>query len=356
MARWILCAMLLGCVGSLQAQPKKDPAAPPPASETPKPATPAVPPKPVKPDGPPEFELRFTDDSVVRAAFLDPVVVVRTKYGKLSVPITEIRRIDLGFRYPDGLEAKVTAAIEDLGASDFKQREAAEKALVEFRDMAIPALRRATKSPDKEVIRRAETLLKAILDKSPDERREPKDYDVIETVESTFQGQIETVAIKAKTKYFGEAPLKLAELRGFRAVGVESNEVIPFDVAKYGRPNDQTWMETTVEVQPGRPLEITATGQIDLWPQQGGQYIVGPNGQPQHGTGTPIVSPTGRSYQYLSGTLIGRIGKTGEPFVIGLSYKTARITTGGVLYLKMASPPWGNPASGQYKVTAKSGN
>jgi hypothetical protein len=310
---------------------------------------------PPKPPGPPEFEIRFADDSTVRANLLDPAVVVTTKYGKLTIPISEIRRIELGFRFPEGVEAKVTAAVNDLGAADFAVREAAEKTLLELKEFALPAVRKAAKSPDKEVVKRAESLLAQFKEKLPDDRKEPKEYDTVETGEFTFQGKVETVALKARTKYFAESSLKIAELRGVRMAGVDSSDAIVIDASKYGRPNDQTWLETNIELTAGKPLEITVTGTIDLWPQQGGQYVVGPNGQPQQGS-VQIISPSGRAYQYSSGTLIGRVGPQGEPFVVGASFKSARINSSGKLYFKIAGSPWGNPSSGSYKATVKAGN
>ena len=321
-------------------EPAKKPDAPP--------ATPPAPP------GPPEFEITFADQSTVRANLLDATVVVATKYGKLTIPIAEIKRIELGFRCPDGIEAKISAAINDLGANDFPVREAAEKTLFELKSYAGPAVRKATKSPDKEVAKRAEGLAKRIADAVPHDRPEPKEFDTIETGEFTFQGTLETPAVRVKTKYFADSSLKVAELRDVKAVGHESSDSILVDAAKYGRSNDQTWLETSVEVVAGKLLELTASGQIDLWPQQGGQYFVQANGVPQHGS-VQIVSPNGRGYAFVSGTLLGKIGANGEPFVVGTNYKATRPALSGKLYLKIAGSPWGNVSAGSYKVTAKTG-
>ena len=311
---------------------------------------------PAKPSGPPEFEIRFADESSVRAILLDASVVVATKYGKLTIPVSEIRRIEMGFRYPDGVEAKVNAAISDLGAAEFPKREAAEKTLMELKEFALPAVKRATKSTDKEVSKRADGLLKLIKEKIPEDRQDAKEADTIETGEFTFQGKVETVALKAKTKYFAETPLKIAELRGLRMAGFENNESITVEAAKYGLPNNNVWMETSVEITAGRPFETTASGQVDQLPQQGnaGQYLTQPNGQPQYGN-VQVMSPNGRAYQFSSGTLLGRIGPNGEPFVLGNSYKSARMAQSGKLYLKIAGSQWGCPTTGSYKVTVKSG-
>jgi hypothetical protein len=332
--------------------PKQDPKKDPPRID----ATPDhPPPKPAAPPGPPEFEITFADQSAVRAHLLDATVLVATKYGKLTIPIRDIKRIELGFRYPDGVEAKIGAAVNDLGANDFPVREAAEKTLLDLKAYAGPAVLKAMKSPDKEVAKRADGLAKRIAESASADRPEPKEFDTIETGEFTFQGKLETVVIRVKTKYFAESPLKIAELRAVKVVGHENTDTIAVDAAKYGRNNDhQTWLETTVEVVAGKPLDVTASGQIDLWPQQGGQYFVQPNGVPQHGS-VQLISASNRGYQFVSGTLLGKIGPTGEPFVVGSNYKAARATQQGKLYLKIAGSPWGNVSQGSYQVKVKTG-
>lgn len=312
----------------------------------------AVPAKPALP----EFELRFVDESIVRATLLDPSIRVATRYGKLTIPVADVRKIELGFRYPAGVEATLTQAVADLASPDFKTREQATAKLLAAKEYAGPLLQKAVKSKDAETVKRAEELIKSIKEKLPEERQDLKGYDTIETTEFTFQGILETTSLKAKTKYFAETDLKVVELRGLRSQGVEATDSIALDVGQYGRPNDQNWMATKFEIVAGRPLEISVSGTIDLWPQQGGQYVVGPNGQPQHGTGTPIMSQSGRGYGYASGTVVGKIGPTGEPFLIGAGQKIPRAAASGKLYLKMASPPWGNAPSGSYKVTIKSGS
>src|SRR5437763_16364484 len=44
------------------------------------------------------IEVRFADGSVVKMALLESKVEIATRYGKLSVPVEDIRRIEFGFR------------------------------------------------------------------------------------------------------------------------------------------------------------------------------------------------------------------------------------------------------------------
>ena len=183
----------------------------------------------------------FADGSSLPVFLPDGKIAIATKYGKLAVPISEIVRIELGFRYPEGMEAKILAAIEDLGASDFKLRDTAQKYLESRGEVAMPALRKAAKGSNPESVRRAEEVLVKLQGSLPKDQREAPEYDVIVTENSSIRGTIETNAIKANTKFFGETTLKLADLRTLR------NKVLDPDKpatatpgAKYGPgPADQ---------------------------------------------------------------------------------------------------------------------
>jgi hypothetical protein len=298
-----------------------------------------------KPDGP-VFEIRLADDTLLKVVLLDGALPVATKYGKLTVPAADIRRLDFGFRYPDGMEEKIEKAIGELGAPEFRDREAAEQALAACGHYAIPALRRAVKSENPEVVRRAGSVLKAVESKLGPEKAELRDYDIVETTEFTAKGRIELGVLKVRTKYFGEATVRLTDIRAFRSVGTANNAEFNLDAALYAKVNQSQWLETAIEVTAGQQLEVTASGQIDLWPQGPGQYMTGPGGQgggglAPPGAGVPRVG--------VAGQIIARIGPSGNPFVVGASFK-GKVSESGKLYLRIHPSPWNNDSAGSYKV------
>jgi hypothetical protein len=319
----------------------------------------------------PLFEAQFVDGSVVMVSANEANVAINTKYGKLTVPLSEVKKIGLGFRYPDGLETQVQAAIKDLGATDYKTREEAQKLLIGFGEYSIPLVKTGLKDPSPEVAERCGQILKKLADKVPAEKMDPREADVIVTEELTIRGKIETTGFKVKNKYFGEAVVKLVDLREFRPVGGRMEGNFRLDSAKYAKQGWAAWYDTGIEVSKDQPLEITCTGRIDQWSQTPGQYMSGPNG-----TGSQVAGPGGAGVHqgrgrlggpgplgtggpevmaYQSGAVYGKVGANGLIFRIGESYKQAGAPATGKLYLIIAPSNWGNDSVGEYQVKVKSG-
>ncbi len=315
--------------------------------------------------GPPEFEVVMADGSTFRVKPKESSVAVETKYGKLAVPYGEIRRIEFGFRYPAGVEAKVAAAAGNLGAADFRSREAAEKELLGLGEYAVPAVKRAAASPDAEVVRRAEALLAKLKEKLPPEKLDARGTDQIATDEFTARGRIEAAAVPVLTRYFGESVLQLAEVREFRSVGKNSEKTVTVPADKYARLAGTAWLDSGVDVSADTPLEVTATGKVDQWPQEPGVYMTGPQGGSGQQPGFPggaqvqlrgaVVNGMLRPRFVPSGALLGRVGPTGEVFALGAKYSQPKAPATGRLFLMIAPSHWGNDdCTGEYKVTIKS--
>ena len=158
----------------------------------------------------------FADSSNVPLFLPESKITIATKYGKLVVPLSEIVRIELGFRYPEGMEKKIATATEELGNADYARREAAQKQLTAWGELALPTLKKAMKTGNAEAASRAEAIVNKLLASVPRDHRETPEQDTIITEESTICGTLETTVIKANTKFFGATDLKLADLRLLR--------------------------------------------------------------------------------------------------------------------------------------------
>lgn len=306
-------------------------------------------------------EARFADGSLMKLTLLHESIEVATRYGKLNVPVGDIRRIEFGLRVPEATARRIDAAIARLSSEDFKQREAATKELVTLRELAYPAVLKASRTPDLEAARRAKDVLKAMAEKVPAERLRLKPHDTIVTADFTIAGQIEVAAFKARTPYFGEAQLRLAELRTMRWLANEHEVRVAVDGAKYGLVQE-AWLDTGVDVGAETDLAIVASGTIDLYPiaPEVGVYLASPDGWSGGGGGGGFVvrggvaRGGGAAMVGLPGALIGRVGERGKPFVVGSKFDGV-MKEEGRLYLRIVHSPWNNAPSGSYDVRINSG-
>lgn len=168
-----------------------------------------------------QVEVRFTDQSVLKLSLREETIDFKTEYGKLSIPVSDIKRIEFGLRIPDDVQKRIDAAIADLGNPQFRRREAAGAILLGLREKAYAAVVKATKSTDMEIASRADELVKKFKDTVPAEILQLKDHDVIQTDSSKISGRIEAASLRANTLQFGEVQLRLADVHTLALKGAE---------------------------------------------------------------------------------------------------------------------------------------
>lgn len=288
-----------------------------------------------------QAEVRLTDGSVVRMTVLQESLEVQTKYGKLTVPVGDIRRIDFGLHLPEGVEERVARAVQRIGSDAYRQREDAARELVGLGAFAYPSLTRLARSSDLEVSQRAQAVLKRITETCSEEKLQVRPDDVIQTVEFPITGRIVTPAIKVRSAHFGELALKLPDLRSIHLRDGSGETEVVVDAAKYGSASDQ-WLDSGVRADPNLRLVLTSDGQVDLWPQGPGQYLTGPKG----------YTTPGKGGAHMAGALLGKVGPAGKVFVVGDRYEGTPAEEGR-LYFHIVPSPWNNASSGTYKVKVR---
>jgi hypothetical protein len=221
-----------------------------------------------------EVEVLFANGSLVRMTMVQDKIDIDTLYGKLSVPLQDIRRIEFGLHAPAGMAKKVETAVKQLGSGDFKERAAAVRTLVELGAHAYPALVKSAESPDPEVAKRAADALTRMKAKVPAKELVLGEDDRVVTAKFVIVGRIVTSTIKARTEYFGETRLSLHQLRQLRVLAEPRNATTTIDAGKYAAANE--WLDTSFIVDGASILTITATGQVDLRPQEPGTVVSTP--------------------------------------------------------------------------------
>jgi len=304
-------------------------------------------------------EVRWTSGSIVVMTLLQDQIEVATDYGKLNVPAKDIRSIEFGVRTSDEERRKIEDAIRRLSNNAFNDRESASRELVAFGPKAFVRVQRAASDETLEAAKRAETVLSTIRERHPARLLRGQEDDVVRTTKFSIVGRVTTPIIKAKAEDFGELELRPDRLLAIRSLTADAKKEVVIDAATYGGQGDPKWLDTGVRCDPLIGLKVSATGQVDLWPQQPGQYMSSPDGQGGGWGGGMAMgnfrggrrgAPTGSG-----GELVGRIGENGAPFVIGSRF-TKTPKSAGKLYLQIVPSPWGNPSTGEYRVSVSLGN
>jgi len=283
-------------------------------------------------------DILVADGSNLKMSVLQESIEVLTKYGKLTIPTEDIRRIDMGLHLPPGMDVQIENAIRNLGSEAFKQREDASKDLLQAGHWALAALQKASNSPELEVAKRAQSLILRIAERTPPEILKIRADDVVQTRDFPVVGRIASPTIKVSSPLFGEQLLKLSDLRHIHFRGQRGDAEIAIEASKYGSSLDQ-WFDTTIVVDPQLRMTITAEGNVDLWPQTPGQYIAQPRG----------FNTPGKGGSFLAGALVGKVGETGRVFLVGERYE-GNATEEGKLYLQIIPSPWNNASTGTFRV------
>ena len=300
-----------------------------------------------------EVEVRFVNGSTVFMTILQEPIEVQTEFGKLTVPARAIRAIEFGLHLPEGVKEKIDGLIKQLGSKNYRQRDTAVRELAALGAYAYPALQRAAKDKEQpEAAQRAQAAIQIIERKVPARQLRLKEDDVVRTTKFPVIGRILNTSIKARAEYFGEVSLKPYQLYQIRCLQGAGELEVVVDAARYGSAHRQ-WLDTGMLVDPQLDMVITATGQVDLWPQGPGQYMSAPSGS-RNGGGPLLGGVVVNGVPVNPGILVGRVGEDGPAFIVGDRY-SGRPSRAGRLYLHIIPSGWNNASTGNYRVRITTG-
>tara|TARA_B100000809_G_scaffold164656_1_gene162015 strand:+ start:365 stop:1390 length:1026 start_codon:yes stop_codon:yes gene_type:complete len=327
--RLVVISILWGAAG-LSAQEKGAPQAKP-AEKT------ALP--------PPIFFLR--DGSRITGVPGFDSLQIKTRYGVLKVPSSDLVRLRLTLRIEDDPDELIELEIQRLGGPEFEEREAAMDALRKFGSRALPYLEKLTRSDDEELRNRCSLLIGEIKSRAKESNKHGDEFpalvggsDEIITKRFKIRGSIQDSSFKIKSRY-GILDIKIADILGvdFRSTGniqetvaISGKQVVPAN-----------WADTKLFVAPGTTLRIRASGNLLV---KNYNLNSGPQGT------TRYTGNTYKNFPMLS--LVGKIGRKGTPFLIGANYKTITRAE-GTLQLGVIPFRMNYTATGAYKVRVTTG-
>lgn len=276
--------------------------------------------------------VRLHDGSLLKVQVVQEALEVDTRYGKLTIPVGELRHVEIGSHFPEGQEEVVQAHLKALGAENPKTRESATKGVLAAGTAAFPLVVPLAGATDLEVKARAAKILRVMQETYPAERLKSSRDDVIEAEGLRVTGKIAGTGLKVRSATLGEMTCAFASMVDLRIQATGNGEIV-LDAAR------DDWRDTGLTLDRTSRLTITASGQVDLWPQGAGQYVANPKG----------YTTPGKGGMFPAGALIGRLGE-GKAFMVGERYEG---TPGaGRLYLQIVGSPWNNPSAGTYSAKA----
>jgi len=285
--------------------------------------------------GPKDVEVVLRDGSRIRGEISGfESVALKTRYGTLTIPIAEIHAITHGKRGSD--KNAVATALKDLTGDDAIASAKAAKVLQDMGSGAVDALFDARAKASGSARARIDAVLKTVLaSAAPAE----DSRDSVSAAKFSGSGTIDLGEFKLASK-FGDLKLNYDNVERIRWLAAGGEATVKLEATDGMRD----WTDTGMEVLKGDTVQISATGQINVFSTQS----------------SPDGSNNLNNRQFLGGALIGRFGEDGEPFLIG-SEKRLTASTSGKLYLRIYLNDDLLPraevaqATGSYTVHATSG-
>jgi len=297
-------------------------------------AEPAPAPEPAEPAAPVRHEVRLRSGTRL-VGKLDPARwSVKTAFGLLSIPATDIRGVRFGRRSAPERAARVDAWIDHLTAASPDVRRRARAGLMANGPFAAGALKRGAKDHAEPDVRK---LCGEILEElALDEEQLVPEQDRVETNAFDLVGRIEVESIKVTVAELGGITVRRRDVVEIRRAGSVRVRKVSVD-GSHLWPNN--WLDTKIKFEKGAPLELTAEGTI-TFPNWGNRTFT-PNGDPRFGNinGMPM------------GALAARVGK-GQIFLAGTNY-SGKAPASGTLQLCLVFNAQGQPHHGSFTVKVK---
>lgn len=264
------------------------------------------------PLGPRQVRLHLWDGSIVMGDVSMDSIHIETRFGKLEVPIANIQEFRPGLNSVPEINDAIVSLVEKLGDREFQVRESARLSLAAMGPMIRNRLREFADEGSAERKKHLATLNEEFAQMVEDGSEngetieQPLDLeDTVTTGEFTIVGRIVEKQFQLSTRY-GQLNLDLQHIKRADRVWEQSKDAVRKAVDIAGDQFFQkTPMATRILVKAGDKVSIRASGTV-AWVSWG-NISSGPDGIAQQGEWNGAQC----------GTLMARVGKTGEYVKIG---------------------------------------
>ena len=263
--------------------------------------------------GPTEIRLTMQDGTIITGEMDRPSLVVNTDFGQLDVPISRIKQLRPGLLSNPALNDEIQGLINTLGGDNFEQREEAHKSLERYGHLIYHVLTSAGDGENAEQKRHLDELRQRcseMMDQGDafgEAAIEPAwiEYDTVVTDTFEIVGRVDLSNFQVESRY-GQLNVAFADVklvdRMFgqkeainRRMTVEGTAIAGF-----------SYKSSRIRVARGDRVTISADGQVVMSPW-GSNAMTTPDGNQGYGM----------YKQFPGGALVGRIGESGEEFLVG---------------------------------------
>lgn len=276
------------------------------------------------------IRLHLSDGSVISGKLKITALEIDTRFGRLSVPIEQIRYIKPGLDSRPKLREQVSGWLEQIASSNVEERKAASAQLTKLGPMVLQLLTEL--KHDASAVRAAEAraIIERIqenLDREMIDASDLTTQDVVATSAFTITGKIVPKSF-ALDSDFGDLNMALADvMKADRDTGEPEEERKSLSVSQDNFVT-RTMKNTGLRVTKGDRITIKASGQLSM--TRWGNAVATPEGASN--TGWYI---SGKMY---NGALCMRIGSSGQITKVG-SNLSVTATESGILHLGIAMNP-----------------
>lgn len=294
-------------------------------------------------------QLKMSDGTIIHGKLESPTIAVKTKFGRLEIPIAKIRYFRPGLNSHPDRKAQIDDWLDKLGSDDTSQRKVATDALKKLGQPARAMLEPFTADANATRAAAVKEILNWLSDQDDAEEFEMdptkaiRFEDTIATTEFTMTGSILQESFTLKSE-FGVLQMQIKDIvQGERDTGQPEmvRKVFSIDQANLCA---RGFKKIGIRVEKGDRISIRATGTIGML-RWGSNAVATPEGASNYGWYV--------SSKIANGALCAKIG-SGSVFKVGSKYKATAKQAGllefgiGITdrYAKSTSYKW----PGSFKV------
>ncbi|MCA6435521.1 MAG: hypothetical protein IM600_10565 [Bacteroidetes bacterium] len=316
-----------------------------------------------------EVSLDLLDGNQIKGTTTLNDVELITSYGKLSIPITKINSVKIGYGKDASSGDKAKGYCKILaGAGAEDTRKAAYSDLVKLGAKSIYAIEEFLNDPKTEISEDLQgdySIDNALAEiKSNAGIGSDAGYDDVIMIDNQYNmGGIYTFTkLDVKTEY-GNLTVPKEKIKSIEVFipspGGKDASAFKLNANKHiSGNNNGGWLKTGIMVKAGQKITITATGEITLASLSNNKYK--PDGSSKAASASSWTPPyaseaseDSEGYSYPSyGQIVFKVGETGEMKKANVK-GTNKAKTSGLLFISIYETVYNAANSGSYQVNIK---